>query len=364
MNNLSYEISEENIIHNLNVIRKIVGEKVLIAPCVKANAYGHGLIKVSQILQENGADWLCINSVDEAVRLRSSGITLPLLLIGIIFDEEIKDLISSDVTPVISDIETAKKINELCTKNNKKINVFIKIDTGMGRLGFMPEGFEKAFEEISGLKSLNIVGLITHYAKSSQRDIEYLDNQTKAFASIAKGKKLILSAAKTAPIFIDKKYHFDLVRPGIAIYGYYPSEKIKRDAIKKGYMLKTVLKIKTRVGLVKEIPANHCVGYGCTFVTKRKTKIAVIPIGYHECLDRRMANKSKFLINGEFAPVIGNICMNLTMLNVTNIPNVKKGGEVVILGRQKNNEITADHISKDIGTTPYEIIVKFGKDNK
>ena len=365
MNNLVWiEISKNALAGNIKSIRRLVGKKVLVAPCVKANAYGHGLLKVAKIFLAGGADWLCVNSVEEAEVLRRAKIKTPILIIGYVQKSDLKNVLKLDARLFIYDLERAQILSRLGRAARKKIRVHLKIDTGMGRQGIMPEeviGFSKKLKAMPGII---VEGVATHFANSSDPKDSYFEKQLKNFnAAVLDAKKvlgnnLIVHANKSGPTIAHPESHFDLVRPGLISYGYYPSPVMEKICEQKKINLLPSLTLKTKVAHIRIIPKGRYIGYGLTFKTKKKTKIALLPIGYYDGFDRKMSNTGKVLIRGQFAPIIGRVCMDMCIADVTSIKNIKAEDEVVIIGRQGKNKIRVEQIADWVGTINYEITTR------
>jgi len=358
------EVSKNNLKHNLQMLRRLIGKKIL-APAVKANAYGHGLIETAKLLIKFGADWLCVNSVAEEEKLRQSKIKKPILIIGCVAPEEFKKVVAYDLRLFVYDIISAKRLSRLAVAKHKKVKIHFKIDTGMHRQGVQLEQAESLVQKIAALPGLEIEGLATHFASADNpRRPAYFKKQSATFKILSArikeilGKKLIVHCDKSASILLYPDKLFDLVRPGIAVYGHFPAAEIEKICQKRKIHLRPALSLKTKISFVKKIPKNSLVGYGCSFKTKRPTTIALLPIGYYDGLDRGLSNRGWVLVAGQKAPIIGRICMNITIIDVTDIKNISAGTEATIIGKQKNQVITAENLAEQLGTINYEIIAR------
>jgi len=360
------EINKKNIKDNLKQIRKIVGEKVKIMAVVKSNAYGHGIIEIAKIASESEADWLGVINLDEAIKIRKSGIKAPIFILSYWDDENLKrirDIRSIDF-PVYNLIQ-AKTLSDFGKKIKKKVNIHIKIDTGTSRLGIMPEQTINFVKRIKKLPNLKIRGIFSHFA-ASETNIKYTNLQIKRFQNLINKLEKnninipIKHISCSASTLISFKSHFDLVRIGLMMYGLWPSEKTKKTASKKypWFKLKPALSWKTKIIQVKEVSKNTPIGYDCSYKTKKRTKLAILPVGYNEGYDRHLSNIGQVLICGKRCFIRGRICMNLTIVDVTKLKDVKVGDEVVLIGKQGKEYISAEEIAKKIGTINYEVVTR------
>lgn len=358
------EIDVKAIIHNYRQIRNKVPRDVRVMSIVKADGYGHGAVEVAQILQKEGVDYLAVAIASEGGELRKAGITTPILVLGYTPATDIPILIDNDLTQTIFSYEMAKFISYEASKLGKRIKIHIKIDTGMGRIGFLayPTSM-KEIVDINQLPNIEIEGIFTHFASADQAELTYTKEQTSIFHGFLKELQQVgievpmIHAANSAGIIMHQNTYFNMVRLGIALYGHYPSE----ETAARGLGLIPAMSLKTQVVHVKELPKGNTIGYNRTYTTEEKTKIATIPIGYADGYGRGLSNKGRVLIRGEYAPVVGNVCMDQFMVDVTHINNVHVGDEVVIFGKQKEKEIAVEEIAKVLGTINYEIICMIGK---
>lgn len=358
------EVDLRAIRHNYREIRKIIPKEVKIMGVVKADAYGHGAIRVSKVLQEEGVDRLAVAIAKEGEELRVSDIKLPILVLGYTPKADIELLIVNDLTQTIFSYEMAKYISTEAGKFNKIINVHIKIDTGMGRIGFLPNTNSIIeIRKIMTLPNINVEGLFTHFSTSDEEDPSYTKEQWSIFKGFINELKdfdidiPLIHAANSGAILNHTHTYLDIVRPGILLYGHYPSKFLEN------YKLSLIpsMTLKTQIVHVKELMENKFISYGKSFKTNQKTKIATIPIGYADGYPRNLSNKSHVLINGQFAKVIGKICMDQFMVNVTNVTNVNVGDEVVLFGFQFNKCIHIEDLASICQTINYELISTIGK---
>ncbi|NLU53117.1 MAG: alanine racemase [Clostridiaceae bacterium] len=359
------EIDLDNIAHNVREIRKLVGKRTEIMAVVKADAYGHGVLETVTTIIENGATRLAVSMIDEAIQLRKIGIDVPILVLSHTEPLRADELIQYNITQTVFSHEMAKILSDAALKHKTKARVHIKIDTGMSRVGFLP-GYSavKDVVEINKLPGIIVEGIFTHFATADERDRSYTLKQMELFETIINELNRIgilipiKHVSNSAAIMQYPEFTLDLVRPGIILYGIYPSNEVDRSVIE----LKPAMTLKARITMVKQVEKGTAVSYGRKFVAERPTRIATIPVGYADGYLRLLTGKSHVLVNGQPAPVVGSICMDQCMIDVTGISgDISIGDEVVLLGKQGDSEITAEHIAGLIGTIPYEIVCLIGK---
>ncbi len=366
MNNLIWiEISKSAIRHNIKVLRRLAGKNVILAPCVKANAYGHGLAGAAKAVLDSGADWVCVNSVDEGAILRAAKIKKPVLVIGFTRKKDLTRIIGLGLRATVYNYETAEILSGIARARNKKAKVHIKVDTGMSRQGVPHNEAVEFIGKVRRLPNIIIEGLLTHYACADDPEHpacfrRQLDNFKALIERLKAGQINIpyLHTANSAGTLLYKEAHFNFVRPGIAVYGYYPDKAVEVICKKKKILLKPSLTLKTKVAQVKTLPQGATVSYGCTFTAKRKTKMAVLPVGYYDGIDRKFSNRGEVFVCGKRAPILGRVCMNITVVDITNVNNVKPEEEAVIIGRQGKERITAEEVADNIGTINYEVTTR------
>ncbi len=342
---------------NLTQIKRFVSPEVKIMPIVKADAYGHGLIEVSQYLLSQGIDYLGIATVDEGMILRDSGIGIPLLILGSITPEETEAVLEYNLIPTVCNLEVATRFNNLALQKNRHANVHIKIDTGMGRIGISCQEALDFFLKLKELPNLVIEGIWTHFA--SAEEAEFTNTQLNRFNFVLGGLRqlgfnfLYIHAANSTAILRNKESHFNLVRPGLTLYGVYPDASL-REIVE----LKPVMMIKTRTVFLKKVSAGQSISYGRTFITSRESLIATLPVGYGDGYSWLLSNRGVVLVKGMRVPVVGRVCMDQIMIDVTEVPDVKIGEEVVLVGQQGNERITAEELASMATTIPYEVLCK------
>lgn len=357
------EIDLDNLAHNMREIRRISKSKEIIA-VIKADGYGHGALDIAPTLLQNGASRIAVAVLNEAVELRRGGIEEPIMILGFTPPSLVDMLLRYDIEQTVYSYDLAKEISNMAKKKNKKAKIHIALDTGMGRIGFLPD--DKSLEEvykISKLPNIIIEGLYSHFSSADESDKSYTKLQLKKFNEfygklIQKGIKInIRHIANSAAIIDMEESHFEAVRPGMILYGYYPSEEVCREKIN----LKPVMSLKTNIVHIKKLPAGEYISYGRKFKTYRESIIATLPVGYADGYTRLLFEKGKVIINGSFAPVVGRICMDQCMVDVTDIETVQLGDEVILLGEKDNLKFNADDIGSLIGTINYEVTCMISK---
>lgn len=353
------EISKKAIEHNLKEFRKLIGKDRLLMPVIKANAYGHGFLSMAQICAKNGAvDRLCVVSDDEALELVKHSIKKPIMILSF-YELEVKKLLilakKGVIFPLFT-LEQAKILNRVGEIAKKSVKVHLKIDTGASRVGVLPENLKEFLKVIAEYDRLNIEGVWSHFA-SSEDDEVYTKKQYNNFEESVKILKqegidppLKHMSCSSATVHFTLK-NFNAIRLGLSLYGLYPDEK-SRGKIK----LQPALSWKTKIIQIKEIPTGTKIGYGGTYVAKIPTKIAIMPVGYWDGYDRKFSNNSWVLVHGKYCPVRGRICMNLSIIDVTHVLDVKAGDVVTLIGEDKPSTVTADDLAKWAGTINYEIV--------
>lgn len=347
--------------HNLSQIRDRLRHGCSILAVVKANAYGHGAIEVSRALVQAGVTRLAVASVQEGVALREAGITADILVLVDLFDRHAPELIAHRLTPVITEQRLLPVLANAAERANQSFPIHIKVDTGMGRLGFSPSELGPLFNALPGWKSLRFEGFMTHFADSDGEDPSHTEQQLKTFRGLLEQVEQrgitipLIHAANSAAIVRYPQSHFSLVRPGIMLYGYHTL-----PASVPSPRLLPVLSLRTIVMKLRTIKPGEAVSYNRTFVAKRTSTIAVLPVGYADGYSRRLSNRGFVLIKGRPAPIVGLICMDMTMVDVTDIPSVHVGDTVMLIGRDGNDAISANDIGDCTETIPYEVLCAIG----
>jgi alanine racemase len=341
--------------HNYQEVARRAGDRKVLA-VVKAQAYGHGAVPVARRLVELGSTMLGVALVEEGRDLRDAGITAPVLVMGPVFPEQSEAIVNAKLTPVVYTPAMVRPLADAAAGAGRKLAVHVKIDTGMGRIGISPEEAVDFITTISRLPGIVVEGLMTHFADADLRDKQFAAAQMDHFESLirsleAKGIVVPLRhAANSAAVLEYDRALLNMVRPGLMLYGYNPLES------RTGGDLRPVLGLVTRLAYLKKVAAGVPISYGRTFVTRRESLIATIPVGYADGYSRSLSNKGEALVRGTRVPVAGRVCMDMTMLDVTDVPGVAEGDEVVLLGSQGNERITADDIAAKTGTIAYEVL--------
>jgi alanine racemase len=350
--------------HNYQQLRRRLVPGVKLMAVVKADAYGHGLVPAASTLADAGADYLGVASLEEGHALREAGIGLPILLLLGVLPEECERAVAFQLEVVLFRKDVAAALDAAGRSYNRKTRVHLKVDTGMGRLGLNPEEVLPFLEELRHFPHLEVVGLISHLAMADAPDRAYTLKQLRTFqdllaAARTRGWELPLShLANSAALAHLPETHFALVRPGIALYGSPPA-----PGREPGLDLKPVMSFRTRVLQRKRLPPGTAISYGCTYITPDWCELAVLPVGYCHGYPRLLSNRGEVLIRGQRAPIRGRVCMNLTMVEVTHLPQVAEGEPVTLLGEDGAARLTADELAAWAQTISYEIYCALGNAN-
>ncbi|MBC8436334.1 MAG: alanine racemase [Candidatus Omnitrophica bacterium] len=351
------EVNLNNLKDNFRQVKKIISPQTKVMACVKADAYGHGLVPVSKRLQAEGADFLGVASIDEGIKLRQAGIRLPILILGLVFEKDTSALFEYRLTATVCDSGLAAALNKKASLFRKPLNVHIKVDTGMGRIGVLHAEAEELVKKIHRLKFINIEGIFTHFAfAESNRD--FTRYQLGLFGRLINDlyragiRVPLIHSANSMGVLGYQGSHFNMVRPGLVIYGLYPKRGLK-------IKLKPVLSLKTRVVFAKQLPPGCGISYGHTYVTRNKTNILTLPIGYGDGYPRNLSNLAPVLIRGRRLKVCGRICMDQMMVDAGAL-RAKVGDEAVLIGSQGKDKITSEELAELSGTIPYEIVCGLG----
>ena len=342
--------------HNLREARRLAGPGVQVWPAVKADAYGHGLEEVARVLEEEGVDGFCVATVEEAAELASVCPQTPRLVLGALLPDEIPGVIETLPEVLICDLAFAADLSRAARSAGRTVNVHLKVDTGMGRLGVRPEDAVPAAAALERLPGIRLRGIMTHYPCSDEEDLSFSREQTALFSRIcddvcgAIGRRLLRHAANSGAILGLPEARFDAVRPGIMLYGSYPGPGAARSAD-----LRPVMTLAGRITFLKDVPPGTAVSYGRTWVARRPSRIATAGIGYGDGLPRRLSGNGYALVRGKRAPIAGRVCMDMTMLDVTDIPGVTVGDEAVFWGVQGGSVVRCDELAWRLGTIPYEL---------
>jgi len=369
------EINLSAIAYNLQSVRKIVKNRPVIA-VVKADAYGHGAVEVSKKLFEEKVSFLAVAFTGEAIELREAGIKSPII---VLFDTGyIKEFFDFKLIPVIYNVDTASSLSAEAKKKNIIIKVHVKIDTGMGRLGLSGNHIVNDLIKISEMEGIELAGLLSHFSEADLSDRSYAVLQLKRFNKIRETiskilkRKIFSHIANSAAVLTFEDAHLDAVRPGLMLYGYSPiNQKSEvfpptelRTTSPELINLMPAMKVKTKILCIRNVPSGTPISYGRTFITKRPSRIGVLPLGYADGYSRFFSNNAEVLVEGRRVPVVGRICMDLTMIDLTDVKGVKENDEIVIMGKQGDESITAQELAYKANTIPYEILTSLGNKSK
>ncbi|MGI6212126.1 MAG: alanine racemase [Anaerovoracaceae bacterium] len=360
------EINLSNFDYNVKSIIKKVGPGKDIIGVIKADAYGHGSIQCAQVLRENGVKIFAIATIDEAIRLRNAGAKEEIIILGLTPDMYADALLDYDITPVVCHSENAKAFSDAAAARGKVMKGLIAVDTGMGRIGYQADDLEGGVEDvkkIAALPNFKIRGMFSHMSTADAFDKTYSHQQEAKFnkfytALTSSGIDIPWrTLANSASVMELPTVHFDAVRPGIILYGQYPSHEVDKNQLD----IKPVMQVKANIMHLKDVPEGFSVGYGRKYISKAPAKIATINLGYADGYPRPYSSVAKVIVDGVVCPIAGNICMDQCMIDVTNVPNVKLGDEVIVMGTDGTNTISADDIADATGTINYEITCAFGQ---
>lgn len=347
--------------HNLSCIKRYLSPDCEVMAVVKANAYGHGAEETARALAHQGVGRFAVASLDEGIALRQAGISASIVVLGALFEEQVPDLVAHQLTPVVSDGGILPALAEAARSHPVPYPIHLKVETGMGRLGFSPEELLSLLDNPLLRSPLHVEGMMTHLADADGKDSTFTERQLGAFRAVVeqirqRGVTLpFVHTANSAAIVRFPSAHFSLVRPGIMLYGYHtlPATVPAPD-------LKPVLSLHTTIVQLRNIPQGGTVSYNGTFVATRPTRIAVLPIGYADGYSRQLSHRGSVLIRGRRAPIVGLVCMDMIMVDVTDIASVQVGEIVTLIGQQGGESIWADEVAGWIDTIPYEVLCGIG----
>jgi len=355
------EIDLGAILYNLRQIRNRVDKDIKIMAIVKADAYGHGMKEVSQAVARKGIDYFGVVSLDEARTLREAGIKKNIIVLGAILPEEVEGVLRFNVIQTVSDLAIARLLSQLAQSKKRIIKVHAKIDTGMGRLGVWHKDAVNFVKKLASLKNIKVDGIFTHFP-SAEDDKVFTRNQLRDFKSLIEellrhGIDIPIKHTSNSMAVIDfKDSHMNMVRPGLIMYGLHP-----RSDLAKKLRLRPALKLKTKVVYVKPVSRGRSISYGRTYVTKKDTNIATIPVGYGDGYSRDLSNRGHVLIKGRRLPIVGRVCMDMSMVDAGRSRTVKPGDDVVLIGKQGKDAVTVEEIARLSNTIPYEVVCNIGR---
>ena len=358
------EVNLAAIGSNVRRIKAVLSPNTALMAVVKADGYGHGLIPVAEAAVSNGADCLGVAIIEEALELRENGITVPILILGHTAEDLMKTAVKNNIMLTVFNLKTAVKLSEICAGKGLTADIHIKLDTGMSRIGFLPT--DKSFGEmakISGLPSLRLAGVYTHLASSDDEDKSFCYRQKEIFLEMLKKLESlgvtfpVRHISNSGAILGLRDFDFEMVRAGILIYGLSPADSEAFDKLE----LEPALVWKSYISCVKRLSENESVSYGRTVFTKRESVIATVPTGYGDGYSRALSNKGMVVVNDKTAPIIGRVCMDQFMIDVTDIEDVHEGDEVLLIGKQGIAEVTANDLAEIQGTINYEVVCNISK---
>ena len=346
------------IAENVSRIRKRIGPKRELMAIVKADAYGHGAAKVGVSSLNSGATCLGVAIPEEGGELRSAGVEAPILVLGLIQSDKVRKALEFRLEQTICTLELAEALNQIAGTSSRRIKVHVKVDTGMGRIGIAPCHVLEFVRKVSQFPYLELEGVYSHLPSADEKDKTYAKRQIGIFQELLRemehaGFKVPRKHIANSACVLDlPESYLDLVRPGIMIYGLYPSKDVSRELL-----LKPAMTLKTNISYIKKVPSGTPISYGSTYRTKKESLIATLPVGYADGYNRLLSNRGVVRIRGGYAPVVGRICMDMCMVDVTDLVDVRVGDEVVLFGKDP----TADEIAEKIGTISYEVLCTLGK---
>lgn len=358
------EVNLDALAANFQLVKQHVGPDVNVMAVVKANAYGHGAVECAQRLEREGANWFGVALPEEGIELRDAGISRPILCLAGFWEGQAELCLQHALVPVVYRLDMLEAIDRVARERSVVADVHLKIDTGMGRLGVRFDELADFAPQLQRFKNIRVDGLMTHFAAADEPSCEPLTHdQVKRFQNVVAAFRELgydptfVHLANSAGIFAERDSWGNMVRPGGVLYGLWRDILSPSD---RELDLHPVMSLHSRISLLKWVPEGETVGYGCTFEASRKTLVATIPIGYDDGYPRGLSNRSHVLIRGVFATVIGRISMDLTLIDVTNVPDVELNDEVVLIGESAGLSVTAEYLAKTAGTLSYEVTCGIG----
>lgn len=348
------EILHPNFIHNITLIRKEVSNSKIMA-VVKANAYGHGGVELARTAERIGCEYLGVAFIEEAIELRQAGLKIPILVFGSHSPHLLMAAVQHDFEITLTSLDQLRALQEKLKLSGSNLSAHIKVDTGMGRVGFLEKDFGAAIRLILDSEFINLKGIYSHFSTADENDKTFARQQIQRFNQIREiylsisDKPILFHMANSAAIMKFPESYFDMVRPGIMLYGNRPHPEFDLE-----WDLRQVMRFKTRIGLIKDFPQGSPVSYGRKFLTTRNSRIAVLPVGYADGYNRLLTNNSVVKIGGNVCPVVGTVCMDMTMVDIGNLSKSKEGDEVILFDTEKNSGLTVDDIARRSGTIAYE----------
>jgi len=355
-------INLSRLLGNYRSLKAYLGEAVSIMPVIKADAYGHGAVAVARTLSAEGARFLAVAILEEALELREAGVKERIVLLSPFYPEEAGMILDYRITPLISDFFRAEILNLEAARRNVRSPIHIKVDTGMGRLGIPQERALEEIKRIAGLPHIEIEGICTHFPSADEKDLAFTKTQIENFERLVRSLQKdgidipIKHTANSGAILSLKSSHFNMVRPGIMLYGLYPSPECPRTVD-----VKPVMKVVSRVALIKKVPPGTPVSYGRTFITKRESTLIVLPIGYADGFPRSLSNKGRVKIGDKFLPLAGRVCMDQIIVDATEVGGLEVGSEAVVFSDVRDDVNSVESVARILGTIPNEIVTGISK---
>ncbi len=358
----SVSLSASALRHNLAQFRALLPEKTKLATVLKSNAYGHGFAETASVVAPL-SDVLAVVDGTEALHLRALGHTGRILVLSILDETLLPELITAGIELPVYDLGTAERVGVVAEAVGVSARIHLKIDTGASRIGVLSQDVPGFLQALCAFSGLTLVGAFSHFADAEDPACVYTAGQIRLFEAALSGSGadgLERHMACTAAILLSETSRFDLVRLGLGLYGLWPSDEVKKafQAVHPEFVLKPVLSWTTRILQVKDLAVGTHIGYGCSYTTTRETRLAVLPVGYWDGFDRGFSNNGTVLIQGEHCPVLGRVCMNLTMVDVTDVPQVKPGDAVMLLGSQGHETLSAEDLAVALSTINYEVVTR------
>ncbi|MEO7037615.1 MAG: alanine racemase [Polyangiaceae bacterium] len=358
------EVNLAHLRHNLRILQRAAGGAAVWA-VLKADGYGHGAKAVARTLERAGANGICVALLEEGIELRQAGIQVPILIMGGYYGRAWGELLRHDLTPVVHDPAQLEALaDEVKFSGAEPLNIHVKVDTGMARLGIAPKDVAAMAKALHRFPEVKLQGLMTHFACADSSDPASINHQLDLFEQANAAMRsegiapALRHAANSAALLKSSRSCLDVVRPGLALFGVQPSPGICPE-------LRPVIRVRSEIVALRELPSGSPVGYGATFVTKRTSRIATVPVGYADGFSRALSNRGTLLVRGKRAPVVGTVSMDMTMLDVTEVTDVRVGDECVVLGSQKGalgqDEITTEELATQLGTIPWEVLTDISR---
>ena len=350
------------ISRNIRAIQRKIGPRRQVMAVVKARGYGHGMIEATRAAIEGGAAQLGVATVDEAVELRAQGIRLPILMLGPVFRSDAEVVVRKRISVALGSLDLARSLDRAARRQRRRASVHVKIDTGMGRFGFWHEEWKKVLPELVRYAHLRFDGLFTHFPDSDGKSPSYTKWQLRNFRSVLEQCQRVefmpakIHAANSGAILQHPEAHLDLVRPGIMVFGLYPTPVVERTVV-----LHPAMTLLSRIVMIRNVGKGRYVSYGRTFKTPRRMRIATVPIGYGDGYPRSLSNRGVMIVRGRRVPIVGRVCMDQVLLDVTRVPRAEVGDEVLVYGKKGTAHLPIEEIAETIGTIPNEIVCEVGE---